>query len=162
MPRAQLWRELKDLFAAEADAGALARMKSWRAEARAAGERPLTAKGYRALVDEAERARRAGDAPREEQVLREILAYRDAPSFYGAGVRLAELLALRGRAEEGLAWLQRVQVESPALPQAFAMEAEILRRTRSAADARGAAERGLFYNPSDPGLMGLRAELSGE
>jgi hypothetical protein len=42
------------------------------------------------------------------------------------------------------------------------MEAEILRRTRSAADARGAAERGLFYNPSDPGLMGLRAELSGE
>lgn len=135
-------------------------MKAWRAEARAAGERALTAKSYLALLGEAERVRQARNGPAEERILREIVAYPSAPLFYSAGVRLAELLAARGRADEGLTWARRVQVESPALPQAFAVEAMILRRTRSAAEALDAAERGLVYNPRDPSLLALRNELA--
>jgi spermidine synthase len=160
-PRALLWRELRDFFAAEGDEAAIARLRQWRAGARAAGATPGP-KRYQALIAEAERAREARDEPAEERSLRELVEATDAPVFYQAGVRLAELLAGQGREAEGLGMARRVQVESPALPQAFAVEVAILRRTRGAAEALAAAERGLLYNPRDPELRRLRDELAAE
>jgi hypothetical protein len=154
-PQLVIWQEFVDWFTSQGDSAALARMRAVRADAEP-DEPPLTVQAYQELVVAANSARAGGQREEEERELREILRHPRLPAYYDANVRLAELLAGRGSDGEALEIVRRMQQDSPALPGAFATEAAILRKMGRAPDAGAVVERGLLFNPRDPGLLALR------
>lgn len=156
-PPGKVWREFLDFYAGEGESDTLARLRAWR---EASPPPPRAADSYLSLLQDADRTRAVGDERAEEAALRALLRFPDASLYYRAGVRLGELLASQGRSEDALALLQKIESECPALPDAFQREAEILRGQGRPEEALEAVVRGLLFNPHDPSLLALRADLS--